>query len=79
MKKYFVILQDVTWNNLYYIGNYDKLEDSISDINDNLPEELHIDELTEYASTFGMAFDKEIYNEDDEDSEMYMVRGFIFE
>jgi hypothetical protein len=79
MKKYLVILQDVVWNNLYYIGNFDTLEEAIPEINNNLPEELHITELNEYASTFGMAFDKEIHNEDDEDSDYYMVRGFILE
>lgn len=79
--RYLVILHDLTWNNLYYIGEYSKLEDAIPDINDNLPEELRITELKEYASTFSMVFDKEIPEDpsDDYEGEFYMVRGFILD
>lgn len=78
-KKYVVILQNVTWNNLFYIGEYEKLEDAIPEIKNNLPDEYEIDELVEYPSTLGMCFDKELYNPQDEDDEVYMIRGFILE
>lgn len=76
MKKYQVIFQD-EYNNLFEVGFYDKLEDSIKDVNEYLePYEEHIDELEEYASTFGYAFDKEIYTKQDFS---VMIRGFIHE
>lgn len=76
MKKYQVIFQD-EYNNLYEVGFYDKLEDSINDINDYLePYEERIEELEEYVSTFGMAFDREIYTKQDL---LVMIRGFIHE
>ena len=75
MKKYFVIIQD-EWNNLYYIGQYNKLEEAIPDVNDFLKTyNVQIKELTEYSSTFGMCFDKPV--EIDEFTEI-MIRRFIF-
>ena len=76
-KRYLVILQNVCWNNLEYIGEYDKLEDALPDINMCLPDGYEINELFEYAGTFGYQFDKEVLNKEDEDDEVYMVRGFI--
>lgn len=78
-KKYLVILQNATWNNLYYIGEFKDLKDAIPVIKEQLPENYELEELTEYPSTFGMCFDLEIYNRRDEDDEIYMVRGFILE
>lgn len=83
MKKYLVIMQD-EWNNLYYMGEYDNLKDSIGDINDFLSVynvSIKEDELKEYASTFGMAFDLDIgmLYEDRDDLFGIMVRGFILE
>lgn len=76
MKKYQVIFQD-EYNNLYEVGFYDDLKDSIKDVNDYLePYEEHIDELEEYVSTFGMAFDREITTKDDFS---VMIRGFVHE
>ena len=71
---YQVIIQD-EWNNLYHIGFYNRLEDSLKDVNDWLkPYNQQIDEIKEYPSTFNMCFDKEI-----ECDEGYLyVRGFIF-
>ena len=75
MKKYFVMIQD-EWNNLYYIGQYNTLEEAIPDVNDFLETyNVQIKELTEYPSTFGMCFDKSV--EVDEFTEI-MIRGFIF-
>lgn len=75
-KRYIVIIQD-EWNNLYYIGEFTNLSDAIPDINEWLETyNVSIDELTEYASTFGMCFDKEIETPDEE---TVMVRGFILE
>lgn len=63
------------WNNLYLIGFYDNLSDAIPEINDWLEiYDVKIDELEEYASTFGYAFDKEIETKDET---VLMVRGFI--
>ncbi len=39
----------------------------------------HVDELKEYASTFGYCFDRDVYNSEDEDDEVYMVRGFVLD
>ena len=76
MKKYQVIFQD-EYNNLIEVGFYDKLEDSIEDVNGYLePYEERIEELEEYVSTFGMAFDREIYTKQDVS---VMIRGFIHE
>ncbi len=73
-KKYIVFMQD-EWNNLYLMGFYDKLKDAIPDINDWLKlYNVEIDELEEYPSTLGYAFDKEI---ETEEGEFVMVRGFI--
>lgn len=73
-KKYIIFMQD-EWNNLYLIGFYDNLSDAIPEINDWLEiYDVKIDELEEYPSTFGYAFDKEIETKDET---VLMVRGFI--
>lgn len=75
MKKYQVIFQD-EWNNLYEVGFYDNLNDSIDDINDYLKTyNAKIEELQEYISTFSKSFDTEI----DTESGVVMIRGFIHE
>ena len=83
MKRYLVIMQD-EWNNLYYIGEYKKLIESLQDINDFLKVynvAIQTDDLKEYASTFGMCFDLDIgmMFDDREDLLGIMVRGFILE
>lgn len=83
MKRYLVIMQD-EWNNLYYIGEYKKLIESLQDINDFLEVynvAIRADDLKEYASTFGMCFDLDIgmMFDDREDLLGIMVRGFILE
>lgn len=72
---YQVIIQD-EYNNLYQIGFYNKLEDSLADINNWLSVYgVKIDELKEYPGTFSSCFDKEI-----EIDEGYIgIRGFIFD
>ena len=83
MKRYLVIMQD-EWNNLYYIGVYKKLIESLQDINDFLKVynvAIQADDLKEYTSTFGMCFDLDIgmMFDDREDLLGIMVRGFILE
>ena len=76
MKKYQVIFQD-EYNNLYHLGFYDKLEESLEDINNQLKVyNLHLDEIKERAGSFGRRFDVELITED---GECIMIRGFIFE
>lgn len=80
-KRYLVIMQD-EWNNLYYMGEYKELKDSIDDINEFLKVygvSIKSEDLKEYASTFGGAFDLDIgmMYEDRDDLVGIMVRGFI--
>lgn len=80
-KRYEVIMQD-EWNNLYRLGEYKELKDSIGDINDFLSVydvTIKEEDLKEYASTFGEAFDLDIgmMYEDRDDLVGIMVRGFI--
>lgn len=70
------------WNNLYYMGEYQKLEDSIDDINGFLSVYdvvIKKEDLKEYTSTFGEVFDLDIgmMYEDRDDLFGLMVRGFI--
>ena len=72
------------WNNLYYLGEYNALDDAIPDINDFLSVynvKLEKGELVEYASTFNSCFDLDISGmeryEDREDIFGIMVRGFV--
>lgn len=72
--RYIVFIQD-EWNNLWWMGEYSKLDDAIPDVNSFLEVyEVSIDELKEYPCTFGAAFDKEI---ETSSGEIIMVRGFI--
>lgn len=74
LKKYEVFIQD-EWNNLWLMGFYDTLSQAVPDVNDFLESyDVQIDDLSEYASTFGSCFDKEI---EVKDGEIIMVRGFI--
>lgn len=80
-KRYEVIMQD-EWNNLYRLGEYKELKDSIGDINGFLSVydvAIKEEDLKEYASTFGGAFDLDIgmMYEDRDDLLGIMVRGFI--
>ena len=80
-KRYEVIMQD-EWNNLYRLGKYKELKDSIEDINGFLSVydvTIKEEDLKEYASTFGGAFDLDIgmMYEDRDDLVGIMVRGFI--
>ena len=80
-KRYEVIMQD-EWNNLYRLGEYEELKDSIEDINGFLSVydvTIKEEDLKEYASTFGGAFDLDIgmMYEDRDDLVGIMVRGFI--
>lgn len=73
MRKFQVIMQD-EYNNLYNLGFYDSLDDSIEDINKWLePYETTIDSLETYVSSFNITFDKEI---ETKDGNIVMVRGF---
>lgn len=80
-KRYEVIMQD-EWNNLYRLGEYKELKDSIEDINGFLSVydvTIKEEDLKEYSSTFGGAFDLDIgmMYEDRDDLVGIMVRGFI--
>lgn len=75
-EKYLVIMQD-EWNNLYYLGEYKRLEDALPDINEWLqPYNTILGALDEYPSTFGTCFDTEIETPDET---ILMVRGFVLE
>ena len=81
---YEVMMQD-EYDNLYLLGFYESLDDSIEDINgfigayvDDGAIPLEKGDLAEYASTFGTCFDREIEWENEEDCPgTIMVRGFI--
>lgn len=80
-KRYEVIIQD-EWNNLYRLGEYNELKDSIDDINGFLEVynvQIKAEDLKEYAGTFGGVFDLDIgmMYEDRDDLLGIMVRGFI--
>lgn len=76
MKKYEVFIQD-EWNNNYLMGFYDKLADALPDVNEFLETyNTKLDELTEYASTFGTCFDTEVETPDEN---FILVRGFILD
>jgi len=81
MKKYEIIMQD-EWNNLYRLGIYNELKDSIQDINDWLDVydfQIKEDDLKAYTSTFGEAIDLDIgmLCEERDDLLGLMVRGFV--
>jgi hypothetical protein len=64
------------------MGEYKELKDSIDDINDFLKVydvSIKSEDLKEYASTFGGAFDLDVgmMYEDRDDLVGIMVRGFI--
>ena len=81
---YQIVMQD-EYDNLYLLGFYESLDDSIEDINgfigaydDDGAIPLKKGDLAEYASTFGTCFDREIEWENEEDCPgTIMVRGFI--
>ena len=81
---YEVIMQD-EYGNLYLLGFYGSLDDSIDDINgflgayeDDGAIPLEKGDLEEYASTFGTCFDREIeWKNEDDCPGTIMVRGFI--
>lgn len=80
---YEVIMQD-EYDNLYLLGFYKSLDDSIEDINgflaayeDDGAVPLEKGDLAEYASTFGPCFDREVEWRDEGDCPgTLMVRGF---
>ena len=64
------------WDNLYHLGFFHNLKDAIPEVNSWLTTyNIEIDELSEYPSTFGMCFDREL---EVEDSYVH-IRGFIFD
>lgn len=85
MKIYQIIFQD-EYNNLYLLGFYKNLKDSIQDINEELNSynvSITEEDLKLYPSTFSECFDLSIrnidrYENDDDISDIY-VRGFVFE
>ena len=85
MKIYQIIFQD-EYNNLYLIGFYKNLKDSIRDINEELDSYgavIEEEDLKLYPSSFSECFDLSIKNMDryennDEIPDIY-VRGFVLE
>ena len=85
MKIYQIIFQD-EYNNLYLIGFYKNLKDSIRDINEELDSYgavIDEEDLKLYPSSFSECFDLSIKNMDryennDEIPDIY-VRGFVLE
>ena len=74
-KIYIVIFQDL-YNNLYLVGFYRNLRDSIKDINGYLiPYNSEINEIKENESTFGYNFDTYVIDKDGNDTGC-MIRGF---
>ena len=70
------MFQDV-YNNLYLVGFYKNLNDSIKDVNGYLiTYNSEITELKENESTFGYNFDTYIIDKDGNDTGC-MIRGFI--
>lgn len=94
MKVYEVIVIDV-WNNVYRLGLYKNLNDSLSDINSYISsDKLKLEEgdLKEYPSTFNSCFDLIIGDvaiskgniseeelDDFYEDSQLQVRGFIFD
>lgn len=79
MKKiYQVIIQD-EYDDLYHIGFYKTLKDSLPDVNEFLFNcyDITIDELKEYPSTWEYVFDTEV--EVDNGEAVVTIRGFIFD
>ena len=85
MKIYQIIFQD-EYNNLYLIGFYKNLKDSIRDINEELDSYgavIDEEDLKLYPSSFSECFDLSIKNMDryennDEIPDIY-VRGYVLE
>lgn len=82
-KVYQVIMQD-EYDNLYLLGFYRELKDSIVDINDFLSVygvKISADNLKEYAGTFDECFDLSLGDlfEGSEEVQGLMIRGFIFD
>lgn len=81
---YEVMMQN-EYDNLYLLGFYESLDDSIEDINgfigaydDDGAVPLKKGDLAEYASTFGTCFNREVEWENEEDCPgTIMIRGFI--
>lgn len=81
---YEIIVQD-EYDNLYLLGFYESLDESIEDINgflgaydDEGVVPLKKGDLAEYASTFGSCFDREVEWENEDDCPgTIMIRGFI--
>lgn len=82
IKKYQVILQD-EYNNLYMVGFFDELDDSIEEINkylDIYEVQLKKGDLKIHTNTYGKGFDTELSDlfEGNEKVEGIMIRGFIY-
>lgn len=76
MKKYQVMILD-EWENLYHIGFYEQLDESIDDINNFIQTYgVSIDKLEEHVETFDTSFNKLI---ELEDGSCISIKGFIFD
>ncbi len=81
MKLYQVIIQD-EYNNLFNMGFYKELKESIKDINNFLESyDINISEdlLKEYPSSFNSCFDLDLSTIYEDEIEPIMIRGFIFD
>lgn len=81
---YQVMMQD-EYDNLYLLGLYASLDDAIPDVNGFIEgydgaKPFAPGELSEYASTFGPCFDREVeWEDEDECPGCVMVRGFALD
>ena len=80
---YQVIYQD-EWDNLIQLGFYNKLEDAVNDINNELEEydiSITKEDLKSHSGMFGECFDLNIslLFDDRDDIPFVKIRGFIFD
>lgn len=81
-KVYQVIYQD-EWDNLIQLGFYNKLEDAVNDINNELEEydiSITKEDLKSHSGMFEECFDLDIslLFDDRDDIPFVKIRGFIF-
>lgn len=81
---YQVMMQD-EYDNLYLLGLYASLDDAVPDVNGFIEgydgaKPFAPGDLSEYASTFGSCFDREVeWEDEDECPGCVMVRGFALD
>lgn len=79
MNKVYLVNTIDEWNNITLIGFFNDLAEATKEVKETHAELKGIDELElkEYASTFSMVFDTEVYDEDS--GEYIRVFGYILD